>query len=145
VLVRGLDTAAAVLAMSQAMGSACDVSGAAHLPAAVAGDIPVGEVAGAGAAVTALRVEGVAPSVAHRTQALQAMLRSFGEGTTLGEIASRLLWRAIRDVTPFAAGRVGADRPVWRVSTAPDRGPQIAALAEARGGEAMLDWAGGLI
>src|SRR5271166_4713992 len=36
VLVLGLDAAAAVAAMATAMGSACDVSGAAHLPANVA-------------------------------------------------------------------------------------------------------------
>src|SRR4051812_39142184 len=65
VLIRGLDSARAVAAMTSAMGSSCDVSGAAHLPAEVAARIPVGEIAGAGGAVTALRLEGFAPSVAH--------------------------------------------------------------------------------
>src|ERR1700692_3890173 len=37
VLVLGLDAAAAVAAMATAMRSACDASGAAHLPANVAG------------------------------------------------------------------------------------------------------------
>ena len=46
VLVRGLDPAKAVEAMTAAMGSSCDVSGAAHLPAAVAARIPA--TAGAG-------------------------------------------------------------------------------------------------
>src|SRR4030095_11568263 len=58
-LVLGLDDAAAARAMSLAMGSANDVSAAAHLPAPLAAGIQ----AEAGAAVTALRVEGVAPSV----------------------------------------------------------------------------------
>ena len=65
VLVRGLDPAHAVAAMTAAMGSSCDVSGAAHLPANVAARIA--EVAGIGGAVTALRLEGFAPSVAHRS------------------------------------------------------------------------------
>jgi glycolate oxidase FAD binding subunit len=121
------------------------VSGAAHLPAAVAADIPLAEIAGAGGAVTALRLEGVAPSVGHRAQALQALLRPAGELALLAEGLSKQLWRAIRDVTPFAVSRLGADRPVWRVSTAPDQGARLAALAEAQGARMLLDWAGGLV
>src|SRR5215813_64753 len=56
-LIRGLDPARAVEAMTLAMGSACDVSGAAHLSADVAARSP--EIAGG--AVTALRLEGFAP------------------------------------------------------------------------------------
>ncbi len=47
-LIHGLEPARAVEAMTAAMGSSCDVSGAAHLPAAVAARIPVGGVARAG-------------------------------------------------------------------------------------------------
>src|SRR5229473_5550488 len=39
-LVRGLDPARAIEAMTSAMGSSCDVSGAAHLPADIADRIP---------------------------------------------------------------------------------------------------------
>ena len=63
-LIRGLEPAQAVEAMTTAMGSSCDVSGAAHLPAEVATSHPGGR--GAGAGVTALRLEGFSPSVAHR-------------------------------------------------------------------------------
>src|SRR5262249_40174101 len=55
VLVRGLDPSQAVAAVTSAMGSACDVSGASHLPAAAAARVP--EVAAAGGAVTVLRLE----------------------------------------------------------------------------------------
>src|SRR6187399_407204 len=61
-LVLGLDDAAAIRAMSAAMNSSNDVSGAAHFPAPIAASIQ----AEAGRALTALRLEGVAPSVAHR-------------------------------------------------------------------------------
>ena len=40
VLIRGLDPAGAVAAMTAAMTSCCDLSGAAHLPAAVAARLP---------------------------------------------------------------------------------------------------------
>ena len=133
-LVLGLEDAAAARAMSLAMGSVNDVSGAAHLPAPVAASIQ----AEAGMALTALRLEGVAPSVAHRRHALEAALKSFGEITVLEEAASRAAWKAIRDVLPFA----GDDRALWRISTAPTRGHEIAA-AMGPGGY-FHDWAGGL-
>ena len=153
VLVHGLDPARATEAMARAMGSSCDVSGAAHLPADVAAQIPAGEIAGAGGAVTALRLEGVAPSVAHRKQALQALLKVLGDVATVDEGASRALWRAVRDVTPFARstsllqGEVKKDeRPLWRISTAPSRGAELAAMiANEADVQALYDWAGGLI
>jgi glycolate oxidase FAD binding subunit len=134
VLVLGLDDAAATRAMSLAMGSANDVSAAAHLPAPLAAGIQ----AEAGAAVTALRVEGVTPSVAHRRQSLEALLKPFGALDALHEERSREFWRTVRDVKPF----VGDDRAVWRVSVAPSRGHEV---APAIGGEYFYDWQGGLI
>jgi glycolate dehydrogenase FAD-binding subunit len=145
-LVRGLEPQRAVEAMTAAVGSSCDVSGAAHLPAGVAARIPSGEIAGAGGAVTALRLEGFAPSVAHRKRMLEALMKPFGDLVSVGEVVSQALWRAVRDVTPFAASRNGLDRPLWRVSTAPSRGAELAAMIAKRAEAQMLyDWAGGLI
>ena len=135
VLVLGLGDAAAAKAMSAAMGSANDVSGAAHFPAAVASRVTQ---AGAGRAVTALRVEGVAPSVAHRVATLEALLKTERLGK-LGEAASRSFWKAVRDVKALP----GDDRPLWRISTAPTRGHEIAAAIGE--GHCYYDWAGGLI
>ena len=151
VLVLGLDEVRAVAAMTAAMGSSCDVSGAAHLPEKIAlrasDDVPVGH------AVTALRLEGVAPSVEHRRTALAELMKPFGPLSGLNEPQSRVLWRAIRDVIPFAAsaaagtGEVGAtERPVWRLSTAPSKGAELAQLIAARANtEFLYDWAGGLV
>jgi glycolate dehydrogenase FAD-binding subunit len=145
-LVRGLEPQRAVEAMTAAVGSSCDVSGAAHLPAGVAARIPSGEIAGAGGAVTALRLEGFSPSVAHRKRMLEALMKPFGDLVSVGEVVSQALWRAVRDVTPFAASRNGVDRPLWRVSTAPNRGAELAAMVAKRAEAQMLyDWAGGLI
>src|SRR5437764_4977475 len=101
ILVFGGDAAAATKTMAAAMGSYGDASAAAHLPAAVAADIA--ETASAHAAVTALRLEGVAPSIAQRKSLLEELLAPFGTLASLDEAASRALWRAIREVTPFAA------------------------------------------
>jgi glycolate oxidase FAD binding subunit len=146
VILAGLDDAAAVRAMTAALGLPCDVSGAAHLPAAVAARIPLGEAMTAGRALTALRLEGVAPSVAHRKAMLQTAMRPFGEAAAVDDLVSRNLWRAVRDVTPFAASRTGADRPLWRISTAPSRGAELARMiAGAIEAEVLYDWAGGLL
>jgi glycolate oxidase FAD binding subunit len=143
VLIRGLGPPQAVAAMTGAMGSSCDVSGAAHLPAEVAASIPA--IAGAGGAVTALRLEGFAPSVAHRTDMLAALMKPFGELATAGADPSRKLWLAVRDAMPFAADREG-ERPLWRISTAPSRGAELgAAIAREAEARMLYDWAGGLI
>jgi glycolate oxidase FAD binding subunit len=135
VLVLGLDDAKAAAAMSLAMNSANDVSGAAHLPAPLAA-----RVQKAGTSVTALRLEGVAPSVAHRRQALETLLEPSGAIAVMEEGASRALWKTVRDVRPFADDT----RVLWRVSTAPARGHEVVA-AIGEGAEHFYDWAGGLI
>jgi glycolate oxidase FAD binding subunit len=139
-LVSGLDGAQATRAMADAMSSSFDVSGAAHLPAAIAGAIA--GLDGAQSA-TLFRLEGVGPSVAHRTATLAAGLKAFGAAQALPEEVSRDLWRGIRDVTPFVDNSLD---PVWRISTAPMQGATLAAgIAEALDGAWFLDWAGGLI
>ena len=146
VMLSGLDDRAGVGAMVAAMGSSCDVCGAAHLPAATAARSPMGEAVGAGRSLTALRLEGVAPAVAQRSAALVAALRSHGKATTVDDMVSRRLWAAIRDVTAFASTRDAADIPLWRISTAPASGHElVAAVARTAEAQALYDWGGGLI
>jgi glycolate oxidase FAD binding subunit len=146
VVVLGLDDAAAIRAMAAAMGSACEVAGAAHLPAAVAARVPIGGIVASGRALTALRLEGVAPSVAHRQAMLQALMKAHGEVRAVDDLVSRGLWRAVRDVTAFAATRTGAEQPLWRISTAPGKGAELArTIAAASRVEVQYDWAGGLL
>jgi glycolate oxidase FAD binding subunit len=143
-LVVKLDDGAARKAMAAAMGSYGDVSAAAHLPAAVAARIAA--TASAGAAVTALRLEGVAPSVAQRKTVLEAVLAPLGTLGMLDEAASRAFWRAVTDVVPFAADGPSGTHDLWRISTVPARGPDVGRrLAEQADAEILYDWAGGLI
>src|SRR4051794_2231187 len=136
VLVLGLDDANAIRAMSAAMNSSNDVSGAAHCPATTSASIQ----AEATQALTLLRLEGVAPSVAHRRRALEALLKPFGEITLLEEGASRDAWRVMRNVMPFTSGV----RALWRISVPPSQGHEVAA-AIGEGAQYFYDWAGGLI
>jgi glycolate oxidase FAD binding subunit len=146
VLVVGLDGITAVRAMAAALATTCDVSGAAHLPAAIAARIPLSAAVAPGQSLTLLRLEGVAPSVEHRTATLMAAMRPFGEVQLGDEVVSRTYWRAIRDVAPFAATRDAAERPVWRIVTAPAKGAELAhAIATVTEADVLYDWAGGLI
>jgi glycolate oxidase FAD binding subunit len=140
VIVEGLDDARACAAMAAAMGSSCDVSGAAHLPDHVASyfeGLPKPEAA------TTLRLEGFGPSVKHRTEMLAALMKPFGPVTLLDEKNSRALWRGVRQVKPFATNS-SRERPLWRISTAPSRGYEIAA-AITPAAQMFYDWAGGLL
>jgi len=144
VVALGLADAEAAKAMATAMGSFADVSAAAHLPLPAAARVP--ETASAGAAATVFRLEGVAPSVAQRKSLLQTLLSPFGLLGTLPEAASRTLWRAIRDVAPFAADGAVGRCDLWRISTVPARGAEAGlALAERAGAEIVYDWGGGLV
>lgn len=140
VIVTGLDDASAVRAMSAALGSPCDVSGAAHMPDHVASwfdGLPKPE------ATTALRIEGFEPSVVHRKETLAALMKPFGPVAMLDDNDSRALWRSVSEVRPFASD--GAEtRPLWRISTAPGKGHEIAA-AITPAAQMFYDWGGGLI
>ncbi len=134
----------AMTAMSQALGSAHDVSSAAHLPAAIAGRSGVEYVKSSGGSVTALRLEGPEPSVVHRAQVLKDEIKGFAEIEELHTKNSEILWREIRDVQPFV-GR--DDLPyVWRLSVPPTSGSHVAmSILEDLDGEVFYDWGGGLI
>ena len=135
-VIRGLDAARGVAALSAAMGSPYGVSGAAWLPAwAAAETASLGD-----ASATVIRVEEFAPSVSYRLGRLAEDLASFGAAETLDDRVSRAVWRAIRDVTPI---KVAAGEAVWLVSTRPSRGPIVLAAAAAAGVRGFLDWSGG--
>ena len=144
IMVLDLGDVTAGKVMAAAMGSFADVSGGAHLPAAVAARIP--EVASAQASVTAFRIEGVAPSVAQRKGVLESLLRSFGSLGALGAPASQPFWRAVRDAGPFAANGPAGKRDLWRISTVPTFGAKAGdTLTATTDVELLYDWAGGLI
>lgn len=147
-VLRGLDDIAANRAMTAALGSPFDVSGAAHVPASALR----GEVAGLGKlgspreAPTLLRIEGILASASHRAAALGETLKPFGTAQILEDAASAEVWRAIRDVQPFAIDGPLGGWPVWRIVCPPASGGALGkALARDTGGDVIYDWGGGLI
>jgi len=127
--LKGLPDADAVLAMSRALGSPYEVSGASHSPKGV--DSP---------SVTMIRLEGFKASVAYRAEQLRMLLAGFGEGVIENDPAQNLTeWQRVRDVAAFE----GLTGNVWRISVKPSDAPQVVA---ALGADAvLLDWGGGLI
>ena len=143
VLLLGLDDETALKAMTLAMQSPYEVSGAAHLPAWAAATSNVGYVGKAGGAVTALRVEGPGPSVETRCAALRKLLSGLGESEELHSKNSADFWRELRDAAPFHGM---PEKAIWRLSTAPQNGPKLtASLGELPGAAWYYDWAGGLV
>ena len=144
VLVFGPDAENGAGALSQALQSPNEVSGAAWLPAGLAAQSGVEYVADAGAAVAAIRVEGPGPSVEHRCEALRELLGGFGETEELHSANSATFWREVRDVSCFAGD--GDTRVVWKISVPPTSGAGVAGrFGNIKGADAFLDWGGGLV
>ena len=147
-VLRGLDDVAGNRAMTAALGSPFDVSGAAHLPGSAlrSGTGALAGLAASGQSVTLVRLEGISASAAHRAASLTGTLSSYGTVDTLAEDASVAIWSALRDVVPFAVNGVLGAWPVWRIVCPPASGGALGqALARATGGDVIYDWGGGLI
>jgi glycolate oxidase FAD binding subunit len=146
--LRGLDDVTANRAMTAALGSPFDVSGAAHVPNSAFPAV-AGALAGLGSpreAVTLLRLEGITASAIHRAAALAAVLAPFGTAEILKDAASAAVWSSIRDVQPFAAGGSLGAWPVWRIVCPPASGGALGErLARDTGGDVFYDWGGGLV
>jgi glycolate dehydrogenase FAD-binding subunit len=147
-VLRGLDDISANRAMTAALGSPFDVSGAAHLPrsAVRGGEGPLADLGSSQQAVTMLRLEGIAASAAHRAASLAAALASFGAAEVVEDAASAALWNPVRDCALFAANSALGAWPVWRIVCPPASGGALGAgLARDAAAEIMYDWGGGLI
>ena len=142
VIVTGLDDDAVAAPMAAAMGSSCDVSGAAHLPAHVARRFEGLAFRARGDRVPPRRRQAVGQAP-HATCS-RALLKPFGAVEVIAEKQSRAIWRGIRDAAPFAATGDGHDRPLWRVSTQPGKGFELSEMISP-GAQMFYDWGGGLI
>ncbi|HEY1795107.1 MAG TPA: glycolate oxidase subunit GlcE [Stellaceae bacterium] len=132
VLFRDVVPALATALMAAVLGSPHEISGAAYIPPGLA--LPIG---------VAVRVEGPAPSVAHRRDALIREFGDAGAAEVLDDAASIALWRSLGAAEPLAEL---AGRAVWRVSVAPSRGAGLAETVARQVDAAwFLDWGGGLV
>jgi glycolate oxidase FAD binding subunit len=125
IVLSGRSTADATQAMTRALNSPHDVSGAAYLP-------------GMRPSLTALRLEGTKASVAARADALRSLL---GSGDLLDTASSQRFWGEVRDVAPILPD---PDRAIWHLSVPPASGAIVADAILARlDAQYYLDWGGG--
>jgi glycolate oxidase FAD binding subunit len=124
--LRGLSLADGAQAMTRAMRSQAELAAAACAP----GD----------ASLTALRLEGSAPSVDARTKLLTDLL---GALKPMDDAEASVFWASIRDGSRLGQG--GPDDVLWRIGAPLSAGGGVAASVEQLGGRVMLDWAGGLV
>lgn len=128
-LIEGLSEADAVRAMSAALGSPFEVTGAAHTTRGLDG-----------APMTMIRIEGFEASVDYRARELRRLLDWAGDiSVETDPDRTAAGWAWVRDVAAFA-DRAG---DVWRLSVKPSDAPKIAARLDAD--DLVLDWGGGLI
>ena len=128
-LIKGLGTEAAIEAMSTALCSPFEVTGAAHSPRGADGDPE-----------TMIRVEGFAVSVAYRAGRLKDLLAGFGELRVEDDPTKTAAgWTWVRDVEAFH----GIAGDVWRISVKPSDAPKVAQRLNAQ--QMLFDWGGGLI
>jgi len=124
-VLEGLDSQQAVKAMTGALATPFDVSGAAY-------DMM--------AQKTYIRIEGFLKSVGYRAEKLSEVLGRFGaQISRLPKDASADLWHSVRNLEALA------DLPgdIWRISVKPSDAPAVCQAAGLQKG--FLDWSGGLI
>lgn len=146
VLIRGLEEAAGVAALGKAAASGLEPTALAHLPPSAAARSAVDRVSGTGGGVTAIRIEGPAPSAEARCASLRKLFGPAGDTEELHGRDSGALWREIGGVKLLPADG-GA---LWRLSVPPTTAAGVVleiarTLPRAGAVHAMFDWAGGLI
>jgi glycolate oxidase FAD binding subunit len=141
ILLPGLADETAIATMAKALNTPFEVSGVAHLPPGAARRSSVPAVAQGHGAVTALRIEGPAPSVAFRAEALEGL---FGRGERLDNAASTKFWEEVGEVRSLLPQD---PRVVWRLCPTPSQASVAASAVQARlpSAEAFFDWGGGLV
>ena len=141
-ILLGLPDEIAVEVLCEAMTTPYEVSGAIHLQPALVARLWHDGLREQGHAVTALRLENFAKSVAYRKVRLMEHLKAYGEIHELDSENSLAFWGELRQLSVLQEG----DAPLWRISTAPTAGPRVvAAISAYMRCRAFYDWSGGLV
>jgi glycolate oxidase FAD binding subunit len=131
-LIDGLSVTNAVAAMSSALGSPFQVTGAAHTLTGLDGH-----------PVTMIRVQGFEASVSYRLEALASRLSHFGKcSVEVDPTRTATGWKWIADLEDFH----DRDGVLWRFSVKPSDAPELVERLRVAGAiHFQLDWGGGLV
>ncbi len=139
----GLTEEIGVELLCAAMTSPFEVTGTVHLPEAVARRLQDPQLRALAKSVTAIRIENFAESVAYRSGQLKERLKVYGDPIVLDAGHTLSFWGELRrlSVMPYSPATA-----LWRISTAPKKGPQVvAAIRRHMPAEVYYDWSGGLV
>lgn len=140
---RNLPDDLAIEALTTAMGTPFEVTGAVHLPKGAAVRLQHAKLKALDKSLTLLRLENFSASVAYRKDKLTEALKVFGTPLEFGVEDTWSIWSELRQlsVMPFSN-----NTSLWRISTIPTKAPEIvAAIKKFMPAEAFYDWSGGLI
>jgi glycolate oxidase FAD binding subunit len=141
-ILLGLPDEIAVEVLCAAMATPYEVSGAVHLQPQIVARLWHEGLRRQGQALTALRIENFAKSVAYRSGKLKDHLKAYGEIHDLDRENSLAFWGELRQLSVLQ----GSDAPLWRISTPPSAGPKVvSAIAAYMESRAFYDWSGGLV
>ena len=131
-LIYGLSDAEAVRAMSIALGTPFNVTGASHVPRGLDGH-----------PATMIRLEGFEEIVRSSVRRLSGQLEESGEiSAEYDQDRTAAGWKWIRDVAKFH----GLAGDVWRIAAKPSDGPVLAdRIRRQCDTEVVYDWGGGLV
>jgi glycolate oxidase FAD binding subunit len=139
----GLPDDLAIEALTVAMKTPLEVSGAVHLPKNCAARIRTPKLKGLGQSLTLLRLETFAAAIDQRKEKLKAALKVYGAPIELDPEETFNLWSEFRSLSmmPFST-----DTSLWRISTLPTKAPEIVfAIQKFMDSVAFYDWSGALI
>ncbi len=141
VVVPGLEEPEALALLRAVSRTPHEPSGLACLPAGTPMPPSLLGFAGHPTALALVRLEGPERSVAERAAAVGALAK--GASIQLERIASRGLWRSLRELEPLHVPR---GERLWRVSVPPERGHGVLETLRQRGFvRGFYDWGGGLV
>ncbi|MEE2694127.1 MAG: glycolate oxidase subunit GlcE [Pseudomonadota bacterium] len=143
ILVSGLTDQSALSIFQKVMAGPKEPSALAHLPNNIAKRSSVDLVSEGTMSISAIRLEGPAPSVLRRTETLVQDLQAFGHVAELHGRRSKLFWKEIANLNPFVGN---LSSTIWRVIVAPSNSSSITRTLSTQFDISWFyDWAGGLI
>jgi glycolate oxidase FAD binding subunit len=132
----------AVEAISLALGSPQEVTGAVHIQAPLVERLSNASLASVGKAMTAIRLETFGRFLPARIEKLAQVLKPYGDVHVIGQPQSLQLWQ---DLTTLKLMPMG-NSALWRISVPPRIGPKLVqSIGKIFPAQAFYDWSGGLV